>query len=256
MTKIIRHLSISLSILIATNIYSSESINYDKNFQHKINNPNKEIFKKGYLTFAEKKLFYIYKEKLGPFKCSEIIKDKYITDCDQKKIKEVWLNLKTGKYEFIKKIKTTKPSIVFNDSLSINFFNSVAIVSFELNFLSFTKLENDFKLNHREINCLSDGYIVFDIYENNNFNILDDIDNQDNYLMTFINNKNYPYILRYIDDDQYWNNKSKFNTGRYIYIFLGAQELQIISKVGDLVCTFNHLINKKISMKKIHYGYR
>lgn len=252
--------------LILPNVYlqADESVKTTANINNKKIVYHQEFLKNGYLKFNEKKFYYKYNNKIGPFICNDDLKKENLKNCNQTFENKYWFDLKKGKYETFQPTKYHQNPIIFNNFLMINFLNSIAVVSFQMNFMSFIYTnyynmtsEGNSNFIPNMINCSSDGNIVFEIIKNDGkISALQELDTKDIYLNEFINNSNYPYVLKYIDDDNNWHSESKFGSGRAIYIFLGIENINVISKINDLVCTSHYLINKKISIKNIKYGYR
>ena len=238
---------------------------------------NQTFLASGYLSHKEHRSFSLSTDGgyLGPFNCSDSTfaqSAKFAGSdelCQRKRESMFWLNLATGIFE-MKYVTTRAPkNIYLNSFLEINFFSEVAVISFNESFMSysmnheyphdgeFAKNKAVRKFAPKVIDCSTDGLLVFDVLKNQpEYFELDENDRQDKILKEFAGNSRYPYVLVYRDDDELWSGNAKFITGRNIYIFIGEEDIRLISRVSDQLCSFHYWINQVLDYRNIEIGLR
>jgi hypothetical protein len=83
------------------------------------------------------------------------------------------------------------------------------------------------------IYCATEKIIAFDLLQNNS-RLLEDVSQKESIgnIKNLVGSSSFPCVLRYIDDDELWGAlKSISNSSRSAYIFLGYNNLHIISNI-------------------------
>jgi hypothetical protein len=226
---------------------------------------------RGYLSHKERRSFSVLNNGgyLGPFNCADSAFAGSVELCQRESLNIFWLNLETGIFEAKYGTSEAPKNIYLDSSLKINFFNEVAIVSFNESFMSYAinpkyspsgdvlKNKTVRKFIPNVIDCSTDGLLVFDVLRNQPGHFeLDENDRQDDILKELSGNNLYPYVLVYRDDDDFWSGNAKFITGRNIYVFIGESDLRIISRVSDQLCSFHYWMNQVVGYRNIEVGLR
>lgn len=226
-----------------------------------------DLLKRGSVNYVENRYFEINsigdRKYSGPLYCSDLLlsglgmgykKD----ECSKsQKQDKYWIDLQVDEFtseHIIRadqlKFDRFKIDAVRKFSARISFFESVAVFSFDgvvANSYAQTSFSN-IKQNDSAINwvsfphhCGSDRPLVADILENKKSLFqLSDRESRNLELLDVIGKSDYPYFLKYTDDDQVWGvNKAVANSGSNIYIFIGDKRLKIINEVVFGLCSPN-----------------
>jgi hypothetical protein len=217
---------------------------------------------------------------LGPFYCSDNFLGESTGYLEKQcatstRSSEYWFNLDVDQFRdgFIAAELIDKQSIklwkTFHFKLDIKIIDKVALVEFSgepmieiLNSCSYWYLCDDGRIMGERYNysgrkmplaiyCATEKIIVFDLLKNNS-RLLEDVSQKESVenFKNLVGSSSYPYVLRYIDDDELWGaSKSISNSDRSAYIFLGDDNLHIISNIPYVFCSFNMLLNKRVSIK-------
>lgn len=238
---------------------------------------NQTFLARGYLSYKERRSFSLSTDGgyLGPFNCSDSTftqSAKFAGSdelCQRMRGNIFWLNLATGIFEIEYVTTQALKNIYLNGFLRINFFDEIAVVSFDESFMSYSMNreyphDGEFLKNKTVkqfipsvIDCSTDGLLVFDVLRNRHeYFELDENDRQDEVLKELSGNNRYPYVLVYRDDDALWSGSAKFTTGRNIYVFIGEADIRLISRVPDQLCSFHYWINQSLDYRNIEIGLR
>ena len=225
------------------NLLRGGSVNYDENRTFKIKSiGHKKYF--GPLYCSDKLLSGLN----GGYKKSECL--------TLNKGEKYWLALEAEEFFSDQLVRNSKLKFTGSEfdevrkfSARITFYDSVAVVSFEgvvSNSYRFKFSLNE-NVDHKSVNfwepfphlCSSDRLLVFDILKNQSTLFqLSDLELRNLELIDAIGNPEFPYFLKYTDDDVIWGmNGSAANSGSNIYIFIGDNKFKIISEVAFGLCT-------------------
>lgn len=216
------------------------------------------LLERGAVSYEEKRIFKINtsgdKKYSGPLFCSDRIlsssgvgyrKD----DCSlEGSSAEYWFDLQLGEYVNGRQLNFEKSRIdnLRKFSMRIEFFNSVAVISFDgvvsngyiqTGFLTGNFLADGWTAFPHH--CSSDRLLVADIIENNREMFkLSETESGSRDLNDAIGNPSFPYFLKYVDDDGVWGaGGSASNSGESIYIFVGDKAVKVIVEVAFGLCT-------------------
>lgn len=163
---------------------------------------------------------------------------------------EYWFDLQLGEYVNVRQINFEKSRIddLRKFSMHIEFFNSVAVISFDgvvsndymqTGFLTGNFLADGWTAFPHH--CSSDRLLVADIIENNREMLkLSEAESRNSDLNDAIGNPSWPYFLKYVDDDEVWGaGGSASNSGESVYIFVGDKAVEVINEVAFGLCSPN-----------------
>jgi hypothetical protein len=212
----------------------------------------------GAIRYEENRIFKVStsggKKYSGPLFCSDHIlsgrnvgykEDECLIEGNSA---EYWFDLQTGEFVNGRQLNFEKSKIdgLRKFSTRIEFFNSVAVISFDgvvaNGYMQTAFLTGNFLADgwtpfpHH---CSSDRLLVADIIENNKEMFkLSDSESRNRDLIDAIGDSDFPYFLKYIDDDEVWGaGRAASNSGESIYIFVGDKTVKVISEVIFGLCS-------------------
>jgi hypothetical protein len=220
-----------------------------------------KLLERGFVRYEENRILKLStsggKKYSGPLFCSDHIlsghsggykKEECLKGGSQA---EYWFDLQAGEFVNSKELNFGKSRVdsVRKFSAYIEFFNSVAVISFDgvvansYALTSFLNMNDQIGVDWVSVPyyCSSNRLLVGDVIENNREKFkLSGSESRNMDLIDVIYDPDFPYLLKYIDDDEVWGmGGSVSNSGESIYIFIGDKQLKIISEVAFGLCSPN-----------------
>lgn len=244
-----KSLLVSISLIVLTcAAFGGESFDFGR------------LLERGSIRYEENRIFKVSTsggtKYSGPLFCSDRIlsgrsvgykKEECLIEGNSA---EYWFDLQAGEFVNGRQLNFEKSRIdgLRKFSTRIEFFNSVAVISFDgvvsNSYMQTAFLAGNFLANgwtpfpHH---CSSGRLLVADIIENNREIFkLSDSESRNMDLIDVIGDPDFPYFLKYIDDDEVWGaGRSVSNSGESIYIFVGDKTVKVISEVVFGLCSPN-----------------